>query len=115
VKTWFAYAVRARFLKVCAFSFCLYRYEQATLQRLQAQAKAAREGRSIADVSEEAGTRLLTAAEEAEEEEKEYKRDLDREMKGIPYSRWGRTSGIQLESQSLLESAWSPPGLNPCT
>ena len=52
-----------------------------------AQAKAAREGRSIADVSEEAGTRLLTAAEEAEEEEKAYKRDLDREMQGIPYSR----------------------------
>lgn len=60
---------------------------QATLQRLQAQAKAAREGRSLADVSEEAGTRLLTSAEEAEEEEKEHKRDLDREMKGIPYSR----------------------------
>ena len=60
---------------------------QATLQRLQAQAKAAREGRSLADVSEEAGTRLLTATEEAEEEEKEHTRDLEREMKGIPYSR----------------------------
>ena len=61
---------------------------QATLQRLQAQAKAAREGRSLADVSEEeAGTRLLTAREEAEEEERAHARDLDREARGIPYSR----------------------------
>eukprot|EP00227_Mantoniella_beaufortii_P019188 CAMPEP_0197575710 /NCGR_PEP_ID=MMETSP1326-20131121/1012_1 /TAXON_ID=1155430 /ORGANISM="Genus nov. species nov., Strain RCC2288" /LENGTH=734 /DNA_ID=CAMNT_0043138523 /DNA_START=104 /DNA_END=2308 /DNA_ORIENTATION=- len=60
---------------------------QETLQRLQAQAKAAREGRSIADVSEEAGTRALTAKEEREEEEKAYKQDLERELKGIPYSR----------------------------
>ena len=37
--------------------------------------------------SEEAGTRLLTAREEAEEEERAHARDLDREARGIPYSR----------------------------
>ena len=42
-------------------------YEK-TLRRLKALARAAREGRSLADVSEEDGTRMLTAAEEAAEE-----------------------------------------------
>ena len=60
---------------------------QATLEKLQMQAKAAREGRSLADVSGDAGARMLTAEEEAEEEEREYARDLQREAKGIPYSR----------------------------
>ena len=60
---------------------------QATLERLQMQAKAAREGRTLAEVSGDVGARMLTAKEEAEEEEREYARDLKREAKGIPYSR----------------------------
>ncbi|EEH52965.1 uncharacterized protein MICPUCDRAFT_44858 [Micromonas pusilla CCMP1545] len=62
-------------------------YEK-TLRRLKALARAAREGRSLADVSEEDGTRMLTAAEEAAEEERAYAKELSKEVRGIPYSKW---------------------------
>jgi hypothetical protein len=54
---------------------------------LKALARAAREGRSLADVSEEDGTRVLTAAEEAAEEERAYAKELSKEVRGIPYSK----------------------------
>jgi hypothetical protein len=53
-------------------------------------------------VSEEAGTRLLTAAEEAAEEEKNYRTDLDKEMKGIPYSRSLEEVGFRTIPDCLL-------------
>ena len=63
---------------------------QVALRRMQAQAKAAREGRTLAEVGDgdgDAGARLLTEEEQAAEEEKQYARELDREARGIPYSR----------------------------
>ena len=61
---------------------------QQTLMRLKAQAKAAREGRTLADDDADGGpARLLTETEEAAEEEKRYARDLRREARGVPYSR----------------------------
>ena len=61
---------------------------QQTLMRLKAQAKAAREGRTLADDDADGGpARLLTETEEAAEEEKQYARDLRREARGVPYSR----------------------------
>jgi len=59
---------------------------QQTLMRLKAQAKAAREGRSLADVETQI-VRLRTDAEEAADEEKQYAKDLSKETSGIPYSR----------------------------
>ena len=60
---------------------------QQTLMRLRAQAKAAREGRTLAeDPDAEAPARLLTAEEEAAEEERAYARDLGKEVRGVPYS-----------------------------
>ena len=59
---------------------------QQTLMRLKAQAKAAREGRSLADVETQI-VRLRTDAEEAADEEKQYAKDLSKDTSGIPYSR----------------------------
>ena len=62
---------------------------QQTLLRLKAQAKAAREGRSLADDEEggDAQARLLTEEEEQANEEKQYAKELSKETSGIPYSR----------------------------
>ena len=61
---------------------------QQTLMRLRAQAKAAREGRSLASETDaDAPARLLTAEEEAAEEERAYARDLGKEVRGVPCSR----------------------------
>ena len=66
---------------------------QQTLMRLKAQAKAAREGRTLADDDADRPARLLTETEEAAEEEKQYARDLRREARGVPYSRSARAEG----------------------
>jgi pescadillo protein len=60
---------------------------QQTLMRLKAQAKAAREGRTLLDDDGEQPARMLTATEEASLEEKQYARDLQNEARGVPYSR----------------------------
>ena len=60
---------------------------QQTLMRLKAQAKAAREGRTLLDDDGDQPARMLTETEEAAEEEKQYARDLQNEARGVPYSR----------------------------
>ena len=83
---------------------------QVALRRMQAQAKAAREGRTLAEVGDgdgDAGARLLTEEEQAAEEEKQYARELDREARGIPYSRSaqeGEESSEEEEEEEEEES-----------
>ncbi len=60
---------------------------QQTLMRLKAQAKAAREGRTLLDDDGDQPARMLTETEEASLEEKQYARDLQNEARGVPYSR----------------------------
>jgi pescadillo protein len=61
---------------------------QRTLLRLRAQAEATKAGRSLLeDADEDGAARLLTAEEEAAEEERQYARDLNKETSGVPYSR----------------------------
>ena len=79
---------------------------QQTLMRLRAQAKAAREGRTLAEPldGERGPARLLTAAEEAAEEERAYARDLGRETRGVPYSRSASARDADDEGSSDEES-----------
>ena len=78
---------------------------QQTLMRLRAQAKAAREGRSLAeDPDADAPARLLTAEEEAAEEERAYARDLGKEVRGVPYSRAAAAAASDEEGSSDEES-----------
>ena len=77
---------------------------QQTLMRLRAQAKAAREGRTVADDAPDAPARLLTAEEEAAEEERAYARDLGKEARGVPYSRSAADDGDDDEGSSDEES-----------
>ena len=78
---------------------------QQTLMRLRAQAKAAREGRTLAeDADAEAPARLLTAEEEAAEEERAYARDLGKEVRGVPYSAAANLAASDEEGSSDEES-----------
>ena len=78
---------------------------QQTLMRLRAQAKAAREGRTLAeDPDAEAPARLLTAEEEAAEEERAYARDLGKEVRGVPYSAAAAAAASDEEGSSDEES-----------
>ena len=78
-------------------------YQQTLMRR--ARAKAAREGHSLAeDPDEDAPARLLTAEEEAAEEERAYARDLGKEVRGVPYSRAAAAAASDEEGSSDEES-----------